>query len=96
VLSAFIRGHTTSEYGKRFKNFKLFSFSSLPKPLSTSQKFARYLPASFKQNIKHTLPSQVCCFLGMPKSHMEQHTLELKKTSPTIMCYSIIPRLYCI
>jgi hypothetical protein len=32
----------------------------------------------------------------MPKSRMEQHTPELKKTSPTIMCYSIIPRLYCI
>jgi hypothetical protein len=41
-------------------------------------------------------PLQVCCFLGMPKSRMEQNTLELKKTSPTIMCYSIIPRLYCI
>jgi hypothetical protein len=73
VLSAFIRGHTTFEFGKRLKNFKFFSFSSLPKLLSTSWKFAKYLSASFKQNIKNTLPSQVCCFLGMPKSRMEQH-----------------------
>jgi hypothetical protein len=96
VLSAFIRGHTTFEFGKRLKNFKFFPFSSLPKLLSKPQTFAWYLSASLKQNIKHMLPAQVCCFLGMPESHMEQHTLELKKTSPTITCYSIIPRLYCI
>lgn len=55
VLSTFTRGHTTFEFGKRFKNFKFFSFSSLPKLLSTLQKFARYSSASFKQNIKHML-----------------------------------------
>lgn len=83
---------------ERLKNFKFFSFSSLPKLLSTLQKFARYLSASFKQNVKHMVPLQVCCCLGMPKSRMEQHTgtLELKKTSTTIMCYSIIPRLLYI
>lgn len=62
VFSAFIRGHTTFEFGKTFKNFKFFSFSSLPKLLSTLQKFARYLSPSFKQNIKHMLPSSSLLF----------------------------------
>lgn len=62
VLSDFIRGHTTFEFGKRFKNFKFFSFSSLPKLLSTLQKFARYLSANFKQNINHMPPPSSLLF----------------------------------
>lgn len=55
VLSAFIRGHNTFEFGKRLKNFKFFSFSSLPKLLSTLQKFAGYMSAIFKQSVRHML-----------------------------------------